>query len=389
MSALDVVVVGGGVVGATCALALAKTGLQVALVEARQPVHWRADTPDLRVFAIAPDNQALLEELGVWASVQTARAPAYRHMTVWDAMSDARLSFHAHRMAVTQLGWIVENNLLIDRLWQAMDRAGIEIHCPESVVELDANDVGVRLRFESGRALSCKIAIAADGADSKLRALAGVEMRSEDYAQKGVVAYLSTALPHEGTAFQRFLGQGPLALLPFEGQQVSIVWTLPTAEAEAMCQMDPEDFNRAVTRASDRCLGDLKLVSARASFPLRRQLVDTQVSGRVLVIGDAAHVVHPLAGQGVNLGLRDVAALYTCVRDAQARKQPFDTAARLARWARQRKSDNVVSAMAFDTVNKLYRSTHPVAGVIRAGALTVAGRAGPLKRALWRHAAGT
>ena len=388
MSRLDAVVVGGGVVGATCALALSNAGLQVALVEARQPGDWRADTPDLRVFAFAPDNKALLEDLGVWEPVAKARASAYRRMRVWDAIGTTALEFDADSMATPQLGWIIENGLLVDRLWQALDKAGVEVHCPERVASISQDDTGVRVRFESGRGLDCRIAIAADGAQSTLRDLAGVKVAAEDYAQRGVVAYLSADRPHEGTAYQRFLAEGPLALLPFEGRRISIVWTLPSARAEAMCTMAEDEFNAAVTRASDRCLGELTLVSERASFPLGRQLVDSQLQGRVLVMGDAAHVVHPLAGQGVNLGLRDVAALLASVRDAAARKQAFDSTTRLMRWARRRKSDNVVSAMAFDTINKVYRRDDPLAGMVRASALAVAERAGPLKRALWRHAAG-
>ncbi|QIK81198.1 FAD-dependent oxidoreductase [Lysobacter sp. HDW10] len=388
MSQLDVVVVGGGVVGACCALALSKAGLRVAIVEANAPATWHADSPDLRVFAFAPDNQALFEDLGVWQEVSNARAHAYRHMHVWDALSASTLSFDADRMGTPQLGWIIENALLIDRLWQALDRVGIETHCPERVESIREDASGVRIRFESGRGVDCRVAIAADGGNSKLRELAGIAVNTEDYEQRGLVAYLSTERAHEDTAFQRFLPEGPLALLPVEGNRVSIVWTLPQAQAEAMSRMDEAAFNHAVTRASDRCLGDLTLASDRASFPLRRQLVDTQIKGRILVIGDAAHVVHPLAGQGVNLGLRDVSALLASVRDAAARKQAFDAPSRLARWARHRKSDNVVSAMAFETINKVYRSTHPLAGIVRGTALGVAGKSGPLKRALWRHAAG-
>lgn len=388
MSRMDAVVVGGGVVGAVCALALRKAGLQVALVEAKSPETWRADSPDLRVFAFAPDNQHFLDDLGVWNAIAAARVQPYRQMQVWDALGRARLAFDADRMGTRQLGFIVENALLVDRLWQAMDRAGVEVHCPERVASFSEDDNGVRVRFESGQGIDCRIAVAADGGNSRLRELAGIDLHSEDYAQRGVVAYLKTERPHQGTAFQRFLAEGPLALLPFEGNAVSIVWTLPTAQAEAVCALEAAAFGRAVTRASDRCLGDLTLASERASFPLRRQLVQTQVKGRVLVIGDAAHVVHPLAGQGVNLGVRDVSALFASVRDALERKQAFDAPSRLAKWARKRKSDNVVSAMAFDTINKMYRNTHPLAGVLRSGALAIAQNGGPLKRALWRHAAG-
>lgn len=384
---LDVAVAGGGVVGAACALALARAGLDVALVEARPVPRWLAEQPDLRVYALAPDNAALLDALGVWPQVVRARAQPYRKMRVWDAGGD-ELAFDAATLARDELGWIVENGLLVDRLWAALVAAGVQVHCPARVQGMEQDEAGVRLQLDDGTRLEARVAVAADGGASELRRLAGLDVDAHDYGQRGVVAFIETADPHQETAWQRFLPTGPLALLPFTQGRSSIVWTLPEAEAARVLALDDAAFAVALTDASAARLGRAVPVSARAAFPLRRQLVRQQVAGRVLVLGDAAHVVHPLAGQGVNLGLRDVAALRAEVESAQARRVDWASAHRLQRWARRRRSDNTVSAYAFEGINRLYSNADPLAVLARGPLLGLAGKLPPLTRALWRHAAG-
>ena len=385
---LDVAVAGGGVVGAACALALARAGLDVALVEARPVPRWLAEQPDLRVYALAPDNAALLDALGVWPQVVRARAQPYRKMRVWDAGGGDELAFDAAALARSELGWIVENGLLVDRLWAALVAAGVRVHCPARVQALEQDAAGVRLQLDDGTRLEARVAVAADGGASELRRLAGLDVDAHDYGQRGVVAFIETADPHRETAWQRFLPTGPLALLPFTQGRSSIVWTLPEAEAARVLALDDAAFAVALTDASAARLGCAVPVSARAAFPLRRQLVRQQVAGRVLVLGDAAHVVHPLAGQGVNLGLRDVAALRAEVESAQARRVDWASAHRLQRWARRRRSDNTVSAYAFEGINRLFSNADPLAVLARGPLLGLAGKLPPLTRALWRHAAG-
>ena len=385
---LDVAVAGGGVVGAACALALARAGLQVALVEARPAPRWLAEQPDLRVYALAPDNAALLDALGVWPQVVRARAQPYRKMRVWDAGGGDELAFDAATLARDELGWIVENGLLVDRLWAALVAAGVQVHCPARVQGMEQDEAGVRLQLDDGTRLEARVAVAADGGASELRRLAGLDVDAHDYGQRGVVAFIETADPHQETAWQRFLPTGPLALLPFTQGRSSIVWTLPEAEAARVLALDDAAFAVALTDASAARLGRAVPVSARAAFPLRRQLVRQQVASRVLVLGDAAHVVHPLAGQGVNLGLRDVAALRTEVESAQARRVDWASAHRLQRWARRRRSDNTVSAYAFEGINRLFSNADPLAALARGPLLGLAGKLPPLTRALWRHAAG-
>ncbi len=385
----DAVVVGGGVVGTACALALADAGLQVALVDAGAPARWSRDEADLRVFAFAPDNAALLSELGVWDEVAASRAQPYRRMRVWDAAAGGELVFDADALARRELGWIVEQNLLAEKLGHAARRAGVELLQPARIEGMETRETGVRLMLEGGETLDARLAIAADGANSKLRELAGIAIDARDYGQRGVVAYVETAEPHQLTAWQRFLPGGPLAFLPVDGaHRSSIVWSLPADEAERVLALDEAAFGIELTNAFAGRLGDTRVVSQRAAFPLRRQLAKTQLAGRVLVLGDAAHVVHPLAGQGVNLGLRDVAALRDSVREAKRLGRDFDAPHRLQRWARARRSDNVVSTLAFETINRVYSNHALLPTFLRGHALTAANALVPLRNALWRHAAG-
>lgn len=390
---VDAAIVGGGVVGAACALALAQQGLQVTLIEQTGAPAWLSTDADPRVYAFAPDNATLFESIGVWAAVRDARAHPYRRMRVWDAAGGDELRFDADAFAVEQLGWIVEHALLQDRLWATLDQSSVTVRCPASVVALEQDEDSATLELDDGLRVEARIAVAADGARSSLRELAGIDTKTEDYGQRGVVAYVATAYPHEDTAWQRFLPTGPLAFLPCapwpEAANVSsIVWTLPDAEAVRVVALDDAAFAEEVTRAFASRLGDVRPLSGRIAFPLRRQLADAYVSGRVLTVGDAAHVVHPLAGQGVNLGLRDVSALRDAVATAQDRRADWAAPHRLARWARARRSDATASAHAFSAINRIFSNDDVATTLLRGPALGLAGKLAPLSRALWRHAAG-
>lgn len=389
----DVLVVGAGVVGAAAALALARQGWQVALVEGREPAGWQRERPDLRVFAFAPDNAALLDQLGVWREIREARLQPYCRMRVWDAGGGGELVFDADRLGRRELGWIVENALLVERLWHSLPAAGVRVYCPERVQGLEQDADGVAVTLASGRRLRARLLVAADGAGSGVRGLAGIPAPRHEYGQQGLVAFVEHARPHQDTCWQRFLPGGPLAFLPFapageHHYRSSIVWSLPDADATRLLGVEDAAFLDELDRAFDGPLGPLLATSSRAAFPLRRQLAASQRAGRVVLVGDAAHVVHPLAGQGMNLGLRDVAALRDALASVAAAAGDPGASGRLARWERQRRSDNTVSGLGFELVNRVFSNDAPVPTLLRGPVLGLAGRVPPLARALWRHAAG-
>lgn len=381
----DAVVVGGGVVGAACALALARQDLRVELVEAAPPRPWSMQTPDLRVFALAADNVALLDLLGAWESIRGARAHPYRRMRVWDAAGGDELDFDGDAFGRNALGWIVENGLLVDRLWAALRSAGVELHCPAKVAGFEQDDEGVRLELEDGGWIAARVAIAADGANSALRRMSGVGTCGRDYGQRGVVGYVQTERPHEDTAWQRFLPGGPLAFLPCGDGTSSIVWSMPDDQAARVLALDDDAFADELTRAFEGRLGRVHAHSPRAAFPLRLQLADAALAGRLLLLGDAAHVVHPLAGQGVNLGLRDVAGLREL---AAAAKGNWDSPHRLRRWARRRRSENTMAALAFDGIDRVFSNDAVLPTLLRGHLFGVAARVPPVAHLLWRRAAG-
>ncbi len=389
MTRCDVAVIGGGVIGLATALTAARNGLQTILVEAHAPAVWQAESPDLRVYALALDSQALLESLGVWQQAVQRRAFAYSGMTVFDEVESSPLHFRAEDIGRPHLGHIVENGLLVDTLWQAVTQEqGIRLICPDKIAGVENADDAASLRLQSGLEISARLAIGADGAGSKLRSLAGIETDEHDYGQKALVAFVETELPHRNAAWQRFLGTGPLAFLPFGDNACSIVWSLPEAKADALLSAEPEAFCRALDSAFAGTLGKTRLLSVRAAFPLKRRLAKTMLKDRTLLLGDAAHAVHPLAGQGVNLGLRDVAALGQAFETAKMKTGDVLDLRLLQRFARARYSDNAVAALAFENINRVFSNDNAVLGLARGHVLGLTDRLGPLKHAMARYAAG-
>ncbi|MET0255781.1 MAG: UbiH/UbiF/VisC/COQ6 family ubiquinone biosynthesis hydroxylase [Luteibacter sp.] len=386
---LDVAVVGGGMVGAATALALAKAGFAVALVDAREPAAWSAaDEVDLRVVGLAPSSVALLDRLGAWAPIRAARASGYGRMVVWDARTGATLRFDAADEGRDVLGYIVENSLVQATLWQALDDAGVRRVVPGEVVAYAERDDRAQIELADGQLVSARLVVAADGADSPLRGMVGIGTHGRDYAQRGVVAHVRTARVHERTAWQRFLPSGPLAFLPLDDGRCSIVWTLPEDEAARVMALDDDAFRDALGVASDFRLGPIESVSRRAAFPLRLKLADRYASGRLVLLGDAAHAVHPLAGQGVNLGLRDVEELRDTL--AAARDAGRDIAAThvLRRYARRRRSADGLDAWSFDALGRIYAWQAGPLVAARGLGMRVLDVLAPLKNRLARHAAG-
>jgi 2-polyprenylphenol 6-hydroxylase len=385
----DIAIAGGGMIGAACALALARRGFEVMLIEAREPTPWRADErEDLRVIALAPSSAKLLDGLGVWSAVRDARASPYSRMHVWDAMSGAELDFDAASDGRAELGWIVENKLLQWTLWQALGAAGVRRLCPGELRGFEARADRVSLELSEGEPLSARMLVIADGAKSALRDKAGVQTRGRDYAQRAVVAHVATERAHEAAAWQRFLSDGPIALLPLRDGRSSIVWTLPEAEAQRVLALDDGAFCEAVGFATDFRLGRITETTPRASFPLRLQLAQTYASERCVLLGDAAHAVHPLAGQGANLGLRDVAELVSVLSQARDAGRDFTAPHVLLRYARRRRSADTLDAFSFDALARVFALRSPPLVALRGLGMRAVGALGPLKRLLSEHAAG-
>lgn len=385
----DVTVVGGGMAGAAAALALAKAGLDVALVEARRPRPWQADDDvDLRVVALAPSSVDFLDGLGVWAEVREARAQAWRHMHVWDAENGAALDIDAADGGHDVMGWIVENRLVQHVLWQALEASGVHCLCPGTVQALDMHENHVRVHMGDAGTLQARVLVAADGVASPLRDMAGIRTRGRDYGQRAVVAHVTTDGGHADTAWQRFLPGGPIALLPLSDGRSSVVWSLPDAEAERVLGLDDAAFCEAVGVASDMRLGRVTATTSRAAFPLQLKLAQAYRSGRMVLLGDAAHTVHPLAGQGINLGLRDVTELRDVLTGAHAAGRDIGAEHVLRKYARRRRSADTLDAYSLDVLARIYDWRAPPLVALRGLGMHALNRLTPLKRAFTGHAAG-
>ena len=386
----DVAVVGAGMVGAALALELARASFDVTVVEPRRPDPWRADDDvDLRVVALAPSSVDLFRRLGLWESVVAARTCAFRRMCVWDATAPGGLAFDAAERGESALGWIVENRLIQHVLWQALQaetRVRLRMNCGVASIEVD--DSRRTLALDDGDTLCAQLVIAADGADSALRAMLGITTRDRAYGQRAIVAHVATERRHEFTAWQRFLPGATLAFLPLGDGRSSIVWSVPDAQAGRLLALDDHDFCRELGAAFDFRLGTITATSRRAAFPLRLRLAESYTAPRLALIGDAAHVVHPLAGQGVNLGLRDAAELAGILAAARAQQRDFAADYTLRRYERSRRSDDTLSAYAFDAIQRVFASDSLPVAAVRGLGLGIVDRFAPLKELFARHAAG-
>ena len=391
----DVLIVGAGVVGSVMASLLTARTLsapgRVAIIADRLSVAPTADADwDLRVFALSHASQRVLETCGVWDALPPHRAFAYERMCVWDAAGEpsgrGSVRFDCAEIGAANLGCIVDGGVLQWQCLQAARAAGTVI-VEAGLEAISATDAGISVRLHDGRTLRGRLLIAADGGESKTRSLLGIDTGGHSYEQDALVAHVRTAKPHENTAWQRFLAQGPLAFLPLSDGRSSIVWSVPLHEAARLCALDSAGFGAALTAASGGFLGDCQLSSAPARYPLRLQYALDYTRPRAVLIGDAAHVVHPLAGQGLNLGLLDCAVLADVLGEAGG-GEFFGEHRLLRRYERRRRGENMLAAGAFDGLERLFSSANPLSRELRAAALSAVGRVPLVKRRLAQRALG-
>lgn len=377
----QVVIVGAGLVGAAAALALGRQGMRVALVERRPPPP-PGDDWDTRIYAISPASQRFLERIGAWHRLDGGRLqPVFRMDVAGDASGAVRLD--AYAAGVPRLATILESGRLQSALWQAIEADGnVALHCPATIESLVRDGTSTQLTLAGGTAIEAELIVGADGAASRIREWAGLAATPTPYGQSGVVANFECGRAHRGTAFQWFFDSDILAWLPLSGNCVSMVWSTRSAHADALLMLEPAALAEKVRAAGHERLGELRLLTPAAAFPLRLIRVAAAVAPGVALIGDAAHGVHPLAGQGVNLGFGDAEALAAVL--AQQRRGNCGDVRVLQRYARERA----------EPVQRMQAVTHGLhhlfaddrAAWLRNSGMKLVDRLSPLKAMLVREA---
>ena len=386
----DVVIVGGGAVGATLACALKDSDLSIALLDTQAPAAFDAKAEvDLRVFALSMASRRILQAVGAWDAVTAGRISPYRDMRVWDAGGEGSIHFDSAALGEPELGYIVENRLLQHALWERLRiQPRMTLLHPAQPEAFTLTDDGATLAVSGGRRLKARLVVAADGASSATRTLAGIEAENTPYGQRAVVAHVRTAEPHQMTAWQRFMPTGPVAFLPLADGRVSVVWSADEAEATRILALDDAAFCAALTQASAARLGEVLSTTKRVAFPLQRLHAREYVRPRFALAGDAAHAVHPLAGQGVNLGLLDAAALAEVISDAVRAGRDIGDHGVLRRYERWRKGDNLAMIFALDGFKRLFSNDIAPLPMMRNAGLRAVERFTPLKHAFVRRAMG-
>lgn len=360
----DILVVGGGMIGSALALGLSRQGWQVGLIEGAPAASLMApaepassvDDFEPRVSAISLASQRLLEELGAWPKVQASRHCGYREMTVWDGDGTGRIHFDAAELHARSLGTIVENRNIVRALFESLSDSSVQLL---DGVRVKAWSRGQGVELEDGRRLAARLVVGADGALSRLRQWSGLATREWDYDQQAIVCTVRTSQNHRYTAWQRFSPTGPLAFLPLLNEAgdehfCSIVWSQDTLEARRLMALETESFRKELEAAIERELGEVLAVSRRFAFPLRQRHAKDYIADGLALVGDAAHTIHPLAGQGANLGYGDVRALLEELERARELGLAPDDASVLARYQRRRKGENLAMMAAMEGFKQLF-----------------------------------
>jgi 2-octaprenylphenol hydroxylase len=385
----DIVIVGGGMVGATLACALGGSRLKVAVLEQRAPAPL-TDEYDLRVSAITLASRALFENIGAWQAMTDKRVARVEAMQVWDENGSGSIHFDAAEIGEPELAYIIENRVIQQALVARLAQfTNVHWLCPVEVERFDLAGEHPLVTLRDGRALEARLLVGADGAASRVRSAAGIGIRRLGLDQTGIVATVRIEHAHEHIARQKFLATGPLAFLPLpEPHTCSIVWSADSARAEALMALDDAAFRTELQAAFGSALGVVESVSARAALPLALSHAHEYVHERVALVGDAAHTVHPLAGQGVNLGFLDAAQLAEVLLAAQEREQDIGAFPVLRRYERARKADNFSMVAMTGGFRYLFSNRLPGLTTLRNRGLDLVDAATPLKYLIVRRASG-
>lgn len=383
----DISIVGGGMVGAAIALALSQAGLQVALIEKQPVAEFDSQSPaDLRVSSINLASEAWLSQLGAWQSLEQMRLCPYQRLQAFE-QPHSIVTFNAADIKRSHLGHIVENNLLQLALWQQFG-ANVRLFCPSSVTALQQSADSATLTLDSGEQLSSKLVVAADGSNSQLRQLAGIGTNGWQYQQACLVALINTAYPQQDVTWQQFTPTGPKAFLPLCGQQGSVVWYEEAKKVKQLAALTPAQLTQQLQKAFPVQLGEVEVV-ASSWFPLARMDANRYYAGRVVLAGDAAHTINPLAGQGVNLGFADAKLLTELIIDARRHNSDIGSASLLQSYQRKRKPANLLMMSAMDGFYQVFGNDITPVRKLRQLALNVAARSTVLKTLVARYAVGS
>lgn len=383
----DIAVVGGGITGSAAACALLSAGFSVRLIErGAGAAPYQPSGYDPRVYAISLASAALMRSLDLWDPVLNTRAAAMQRMQVWDRDAAQALKFDAGDAAADTLGWIIEHSLLAHVLWQALPAASLMTQT--EVLATQFKEQSALLQLSNGEWLEARLVIGAEGADSPLREAAGIQTTGWSYAATAVVCHLGCELPHRGTALQRFLPSGPVALLPLADGRRSLVWSTTDADAQALLALDDADFVRHLEDAMQASAGRLSQPTRRLRFPLRLMHAERYVAPRCALVGDSAHLIHPLAGQGLNLGLADVSQLVAELGEARRAGRDWSAPRILSRYERARQAENLDMLAITDALGRVFALDLPGwRRLLHLGMRAVDGAA-PVKQLLAARASG-
>ena len=386
----DVVIVGGGMVGATLACALGNTPLRVALVEARGELpQWSRAEYALRVSAITRASQNIFEALDIWPAIEKRRAYAFREMHVWDSSGDGEIHFDSAELGETHLGHIVENDVIVLALYERLrDFQNVVLLNQQRTEQVLFGAENASLRLSGGKTIKTSLIVAADGSNSWLRQQANIIVRGWDYDQSALVTYVRTEKSHQATAWQRFLPEGPLAFLPIDENISSIVWSTRSECAKSLAALNDDVFCAELSAAFEGRLGQVLSTGPCGVYPLRFFDAERYIQPRLALIGDAAHIMHPLAGQGVNLGLADVATLAEVLVQAQGAGRDPGREHTLRRYERWRKSENRIMLAGVDSFKHLYSSDMAAVRWLRNTGMGLLNNMGPLKQRVIGYAMG-